>query len=40
MIATVKQKQLRLPISIVKATTYMQESFMITIGKIPQKVKR
>ena len=36
----IKQKQLHLPISIVKAITYIQGSCMITIGKIPQKVKR
>jgi len=40
MITIAKQKQLRLPISILITTTYMQGSCMITIGKIPQKVKR
>jgi SRSO17 transposase len=35
----IEQKQLRLPISIVKAITYMQGSCMITIGKIPRKLQ-
>jgi SRSO17 transposase len=39
LVAIIKQKQLRLPISIVKATTYMQGSCMITIGKIPKKLQ-
>jgi len=36
----IKQKQLLMPISIVKASTYLQGSCMITIGKIPQKIQR
>jgi len=36
----IKQKQLLLPISIVKASTYLQGSCMITIGKIPQKIQK
>ena len=39
MITIIKQKQLRLPISIVQTRTYMQGSCMITIGKIPRKLK-
>jgi hypothetical protein len=39
MITILKQKQLRLPISIVQTRTYLQGSCMITIGKIPKKVK-
>jgi hypothetical protein len=39
MAMILKQKQLRLPISIVQTKTYMQGSCMITIGKIPEKVK-
>jgi len=39
MVVIIKQKQLRLPISIVKAITYMQGSCMITIGKIPRKLQ-
>ena len=39
MVAMVKQKQLRLPISIVTTNTYMQGSCMITIGKIPRKLQ-
>jgi SRSO17 transposase len=39
MIAIIKQKQLRLPISIVQTTTYLQGSCMITIGKIPKKLQ-
>jgi SRSO17 transposase len=39
MIAIIKQKQLRLPISIVETITYMQGSCMITIGKIPKKLQ-
>jgi hypothetical protein len=37
MAMILKQKQLRLPISIVQTKTYMQGSCMITIGKIPKK---
>jgi SRSO17 transposase len=40
MVTIIKQKQLRLPISIVQTTTYMQGSCMITIGKIPKKLQR
>ena len=40
MIAIIKQKQLRLPISIVQTSTYLQGSCMITIGKIPKKIQR
>jgi SRSO17 transposase len=36
----IKQKQLHLPISIVKAITYIQGSCMITIGKIPGKLQQ
>jgi hypothetical protein len=39
MVTIIKQKQLRLPISAVKTKTYLQGSCMITIGKIPKKVK-
>jgi len=39
MVLIIKQKQLRLPISIVETTTYMQGSYMITIGKIPRKLQ-
>ena len=39
MLAIIKQKQLRLPISIVQTITYMQGSCMITIGKIPRKLQ-
>jgi len=39
MIVIIKQKQLRLPISIVQTTTYLQGSCMITIGKIPKKLQ-
>jgi SRSO17 transposase len=39
MITIIKQKQLRLPISIVQTTTYLQGSCMITIGKIPKKLQ-
>jgi len=39
MVAITKQKQLRLPISIVQTITYMQGSCMITIGKIPRKLQ-
>jgi SRSO17 transposase len=39
MVAIIKQKQLRLPISIVQTITYMQGSCMITIGKIPKKLQ-
>ena len=39
MIAIIKQKQLRLPISIVHTIAYMQGSCMITIGKIPRKLQ-
>jgi SRSO17 transposase len=39
MATIIKQKQLRLPISIVQTTTYMQGSCMITIGKIPKKLQ-
>jgi SRSO17 transposase len=39
MVANIKQKQLRLPISIVQTITYMQGSCMITIGKIPRKLQ-
>jgi SRSO17 transposase len=40
MVMIIKQKQLRLPISIVYTSTYMQGSCMITIGIIPQKIQR
>jgi len=36
----IKQKQLLMPISIVKASTYLQGSCMITVGKIPQKIQK
>ena len=39
MVTIIKQKQLLLPISIVQTRTYLQGSCMITIGKIPKKVK-
>jgi SRSO17 transposase len=39
MVMIIKQKQLPLPISIVKTSTYKQGSCMITIGKIPAKLK-
>jgi SRSO17 transposase len=39
MIAIIKQKQLRLPISIAQTNTYLQGSCMITIGKIPKKLQ-
>src|SRR4030042_499517 len=39
MVTIIKQKQLLLPISIVQIKTYMQGSCMITIGKIPRKLK-
>jgi SRSO17 transposase len=39
MIVIIKQKQLRLPISIVQTITYKQGSCMITIGKIPRKLQ-
>jgi len=39
MVAIIKQKQLRLPISILIPSTYMQGSCMITIGKIPRKLQ-
>jgi SRSO17 transposase len=35
----IKQKQLRLPISVVNTITYKQGSCMITIGKIPKKLQ-
>jgi SRSO17 transposase len=38
-VTIIKQKQLRLPISIVQKRTYMQGSCMITIGKIPKKLQ-
>ena len=39
MVVIIKQKQLRMPISIVQTSTYTQGSCMITIGKIPRKLK-
>jgi SRSO17 transposase len=39
MVMIIKQKQLRLPISIVNAITYKRGSCMITIGKIPGKLQ-
>ena len=39
MVAIVKQKQPLMPISIVETNTYKHGGYMITIGKIPQKVK-
>jgi hypothetical protein len=39
MIVVIQQKQPRMPISIVLSNTYMHGGCMITIGKIPQKVK-
>ena len=39
MVAIVKQKQPLMPISIVQTNTYKHGGYMITIGKIPQKVK-
>ena len=39
MIVMIKQKQLRLPISILETITYMQGSCMVTIGKIPKKLQ-
>ena len=39
MIVMIKQKQPRMTISIVKAISYMHGGCMVTIGKIPQKVK-
>jgi len=39
MVTIIKQKQLRLPISIVQTITYKQGSCMITIGKIPRKLQ-
>ena len=39
MVFIIKQKQLRLPISIVQTTTYLQGSCMINIGKIPRKLQ-
>ena len=39
MVVIIEQKQLRLPISIVITSTYMQGSRMITIGKIPRKLQ-
>jgi len=35
MIEIVKQKQPRVPISIVRTIVYMHGSYMVTIGKIP-----
>jgi SRSO17 transposase len=39
MVMIIKQKQLRLPISIVQTKHYRQGSCMITIGKIPKKIQ-
>jgi SRSO17 transposase len=39
MVAIVKQKQPLMPISMVNTNTYRHGGYMITIGKIPQKVK-
>ncbi len=39
MVIIIKQKQLRLPISIVQTKSYKQGSCMITIGKIPKKLQ-
>ena len=39
MVMIIKQKQLPLPISIVKAITYKRGSCMITIGKNPKKLQ-
>ena len=39
MVAMIKQKQLRFPISILTKSTYKYGGCMITIGKIPQKVQ-
>ena len=39
MVMIIKQKQLPLPISIVKAIAYKRGSCMITIGKIPKKLQ-
>ena len=39
MVVIIEQKQLRLPISIVITSTYMQGSCMITIDKIPGKLQ-
>jgi len=39
MIGTIKQKQPLMPISVVLTNTYKQGGCMLTIGKIPQKVK-
>jgi SRSO17 transposase len=40
MVMMIQQKQLLLPISIVRTNTYAQGICMITIGKIPQKLQR
>jgi SRSO17 transposase len=40
MVVTIKQKQLHLPISMVKTSTYKQGSCMVTIGKIPKRLQR
>ena len=39
MVTIIKQKQPHLPISMVKTKTYMHGGCMITIGKIPRKLK-
>lgn len=39
MIGMIKQKQPGMPISVVNSNTYKQGGCMLTIGKIPQKVK-
>ena len=39
MIVMIQQEQPRMPISVVLSNAYMHGGCMITIGKIPQKVK-
>ena len=39
MIVKIQQEQPRMPISVLLSNTYTHGGCMITIGKIPQKVK-
>lgn len=39
MIVMIQQEQPRMPISVVLSNTYTHGGCMITVGKIPQKVK-
>ena len=40
MIVRIQQEQPRMPISVVTSNIYTHGGCMITIGKIPQKVKQ